>query len=108
MKFFALIAVASAVSLSAPYTAGDGTVIDEASSNPTVNDRTGTYSPKGNMWTGYEGSKTGNAYSFNYYTNGGHAAVNRVQNDAGTKFDLAAKRSAEYNLPRDIRTNFPN
>ena len=78
MKFFALIAVASAVSLSAPYTAGDGTVIDEASSNPTVNDRTGTYSPKANMWTGFEGSKTGQSPSFTYSSTGTHPSVQRV------------------------------
>ena len=110
MKFFALIAVAQAVSLSGPYTAAaDGaTAIDEASSNPTVDDRTGTYSPKPNMWTGYEGDKTGEVYSYNYFTNGGHAAVNRVQNDAGQKFNVANKRTSTYELPRDIRTNFPN
>ena len=110
MKFFALLAVAQAVSISGPFSADtqEPAAIPEASSNPTVNDRTGTYSPKPNMWTGYEGSKTGNAYSFNYYTNGGHAAVNRVQNDAGQKFDLAKERKNVYTLPRDIRTNFPN
>ena len=110
MKFFALFAVASAVSLNGPFDGNNQNpaVIEEASSNPTVNDRTGTYSPKPNMWTGYEGEKTGNTYSFNYYTNGGHAAVNRVQNSPGTSFDLAKERKSVYTLPRDIRTNFPN
>ena len=50
--------------------------------NPEHNDRTGTYSPKANMHTGYEGTTSpngkGNAYSFNDDTTGGHAGVNRV------------------------------
>ena len=63
MKFFALIAVASAVSISAPYTASeDGALLPEASANPTVNDRTGTYSPKANMWTGFEDLKPENPH----------------------------------------------
>ena len=79
MKFFALIAVASAVSISAPYTASeDGALLPEASANPTVNDRTGTYSPKANMWTGFEGSKTGKSPSFTYRSTGTHPSVQRV------------------------------
>ena len=110
MKFFALLAITQAITLSGPFdaTSQSPAAIDEVSAKPTVEDRTGTYSPKENMWTGYEGSKTGNTYSYNYFTNGGHAAVNRVQNSPGTKFDLANERKAEYTLPRDIRTNFPN
>ena len=82
MKFFALLAVASAVSINAPYTAGDGTLADEASSNPTVEDRTGTYSPKANMWTGFEGTKTGNAYTYTYDTTGTHPSVVRLPSNS--------------------------
>ena len=52
--------------------------------NPAHNDRTGQYSPKDNMHTGFEGTSSpkgrGNAYSFNDETTGGHAGVNRVPN----------------------------
>jgi len=30
------------------------------------------------MWTGWEGGKTGNTYTYTYATTGGHAALNRV------------------------------
>ena len=82
MKFFALFAVASAVSISAPYEEGDGTLLPEASANPTVNDRTGTYSPKANMWTGFEGTKTGKNPSFTYRSTGGHPSVWRTPSNS--------------------------
>ena len=43
-----------------------------------TNDPTGTYSPKENMHTGFEGSKTGNAYTYTAASTGGHDSVTRV------------------------------
>ena len=53
--------------------------------NPAHNDRTGQYSPKDNMHTGFEGNSspkpsTTSSYSFNDDTTGGHAGVNRIPN----------------------------
>ena len=84
MKFFALLAVAHAISIS-NYPAGEAEVpelIPEASSNPTVNDRTGTYSPKANMWTGFEGGKTGEVHTFTHASTGGHASVVRTRSNS--------------------------
>ena len=83
MKFFALIALAmtaQAISISGPFDAAsqDPAAIDEVSVNPTVNDRTGTYTPKENMWTGFEGNKTGKAYTYTNASTGGHDSVTRV------------------------------
>ena len=74
MKLFALLAVAQAITVSEP--------IPEASSNPTVEDRTGTYSPKENMWTGFEGGKTGHEITFTHESTGGHASVVRAPSNS--------------------------
>ena len=42
-----------------------------------TSDPTGTYSPKENMHTGFEGTKTGNAYTYTNDSTGGHASVTR-------------------------------
>ena len=81
MKFFALLAVANAISIQGvpgmePVPAAD--LLKEASANPTISDPTGTYSPKANMWTGFEGTKTGKSPSFTYSSTGGHASVVRT------------------------------
>ena len=47
-------------------------------------DTTGTYTPKPNMYTGFEGAGEGHAVlTFNNSSTGGHASVNRVP--AGSK-----------------------
>ena len=69
MKFtvlFALVAVSSGINLrqtpagpgGSADTWGDGKETD-ATYKKVTSDPTGTYTPKGNMWTGFEGAGTG-------------------------------------------------
>ena len=84
MKFslIALTAIIAtqAINLSdAPPTLGDVPAPDEDPTYKKVtSDPTGTYSPKANMWTGFEGSKNGNEQTFTYRSTGEHPSLNRV------------------------------
>ena len=96
MKFFALLAVAQAVQLSGPFTAPDQPF--DVSANPTVQDRTGTYSPKKNMWTGFEGDKYGNEYTYTYKSTGGHPSLNRVPSKT-SNFRNAVNEGSSHQRP---------
>ena len=81
---FALIAFAAIVStnaiklteepekINAPDPGADDTY------KVVTSDPTGTYSPKENMWTGFEGKKTGSEITFSHASTGGHDSINRV------------------------------
>ena len=80
MKFsliaFTAIIAANAVKISGPV---DAPAADADDTYKVVtSDPTGTYSPKANMWTGFEGQKTGNELTFSYSTTGEHPSLNRV------------------------------
>ena len=63
MKFvaiFALVSAAAAIHLTGKPAKKDSSgVPPDPAHNPTVWDRTGVYSPKPNMYTGYEGPGAG-------------------------------------------------
>ena len=84
MAIFALLSSTQAISLGAldDKAGAAGGAIEADMTDYTykkvTNDPTGTYSPKENMHTGFEGSKTGNAYSYTAASTGGHDSVTRV------------------------------
>ena len=94
MKFslFAVLLIAStqAIKISdpkgkagaeAPAAGGDEADNVDYTYKKVTTDPTGTYSPKDNMHTGFEGSKTGNAYTYTAASTGGHASVTRTPSE---------------------------
>ena len=83
MKFsliaFTAIIATQAVKISGPVDAADPGADDTY--KVVTSDPTGTYPPKANMWTGFEGEKTGNEYTYTYKTTGEHPSLTRVPSE---------------------------
>ena len=85
LAIFAVLSSTQAISIRAlddpkagAAAGGDEADMTDYTYKKVSNDPTGTYSPKENMHTGFEGSKTGNAYTYTAASTGGHDSVTRV------------------------------
>ena len=93
MKFtlFAIVAIACTQAIKIGDDEADNT---DYTYRKVTSDPTGTYSPKDNMHTGFEGSATGNAYTYTAASTGGHDSMNRVPSTISNHRNLVNEGSS--------------
>ena len=93
MKFtlFAIVAIACTQAIKISDDAADNT---DYTYKKVTSDPTGTYSPKDNMHTGFEGSKTGNAYTYTSASTGGHYSMDKVPSTISNHRNLVNEGSS--------------